>query len=182
VDELAKLGGHACLHQREGGGCAVHARRPGVCRAYRCAWLEGAFGPEDRPDRLGAVPNFQSRGDSVRLVLRQLDAGALGRSPRLQEIVASVRREMPVEIRDVEDVLDPDRVFRLLLPDGDELEIGGKRVRTWRDGRLHSERRAPWPERWLRLFRQRIVAWRLRRWPAHEERATLLGLGRREDS
>ena len=182
VDELAKLGGRPCLHQRAEGGCGVHDQRPAVCRAYRCAWLEGAFEPEDRPDRLGAVPNFQSRGDSVRLVLRQLDGGAVGRSPRLQEIVARVRRDMPVEIRDVDDVLDFDRPYRVLLPDDDELEIEGDRVRTWRAGRLFSERRASWPERWLRLLKQRFGAWRLRRWPAHEERATLLGLGRREDS
>ena len=87
----------------------MHAQRPEICRAYRCAWLEGAFEETDRPDRLGAVLDFQSRGDSVRLVVRQMDAGALARSPRLQEIVSEVRRSLPVEIRDVDDVLASDR-------------------------------------------------------------------------
>jgi Fe-S-cluster containining protein len=182
VDELAKLGGCPCLHQLPEGGCAVHAQRPEICRAYRCAWLEGAFEETDRPDRLGAVLDLQSRGDSVRLVVRQMDAGALARSPRLQEIVSEVRRSLPVEIRDVDDVLASDRPYRVLQPDGDELEIEGDRVRVRRQGQLLYERRAPWLERTLRAIQQRFHARRLRRWPSHEERVTLLGLGGREDS
>ena len=160
----------------------MHAVRPGICRAYRCAWLGGAFEDGDRPDRLGAVLDLQSRGDSVRLVVRQMDSGALSRSPRLQEIVSETRRSMPVEIRDVDDVLDPDRPYRVLQPDGDELEIEGDRVRVSREGQLLYEQRAPWLERTARATLQRVHAWRLRRWPSHEERVTLLGLGEREDS
>ena len=182
VDELAKLGGCPCLHQLPEGGCAVHAVRPKICRAYRCAWLEGAFEDTDRPDQLGAVLDLQTRGDSVRLVVRQRDAGALARSARLQEIVSEVRRSMPVEIRDVDDVLAADRPYRVLQPDGDELEIEGDRVRVRREGQLVSDQRAPWLERRLRVIQQRFHAWRLRRWPSHEERVTLLGLERREDS
>jgi hypothetical protein len=177
VDELAKLGGRPCLHQRPEGGCAVHARRPGICRAYRCAWLEGAFEEADRPDRIGAVLNFQSRGDQVRLVVRQSKGGALARSSRLQQIVSELRCSMPVEIRDVDDVLDPDRSYRVLQPDGEELEIEGDWVRSRRDGKLLYARRAPWLERTVRALQNRIHAWRIRRWPPHEERATLLGRG-----
>ncbi len=182
VDELAKLGGRPCLHQVAEGGCAVHALRPEVCRGYRCAWLQGAFGEPDRPDRLAAVLDFQNRGDSVRLVVRQMDAGALDRSSRLQEIVSEVGRSMPVEIRDVEDVLASDHAYRVLQPDGDEIEVEGDRLRVWRQGQLVAERRAPWLERTLRAIQQRFQGWRLRKWPSHEERATLLGLGKREDS
>ena len=158
------------------------AVRPGICRAYRCAWLDGAFEDGDRPDRLGAVLDLQSRGDSVRLVVRQMDGGALARSPRLQEIVSQVRCSMPVEIRDVDDVLDPDHPYRVLQPDGDDIEIEGDRVRVHRKGQLLYERRAPWLERTVRAIQQRVHAWRLGRWPSHEERVTLLGLGKREDS
>ena len=111
-----------------------------------------------------------------------MDAGALARSPRLQEIVSEVRRSLPVEIRDVDDVLASDRPYRVLQPDGDELEIEGDRVRVRRQGQLLYERRAPWLERTLRAIQQRFHARRLRRWPSHEERVTLLGLGGREDS
>ena len=152
VDELAKLGGRPCLHQRPEGGCAVHARRPGICRAYRCAWLAGAFGDDDRPDRLGAVLDLVTRGDAPRLVVRQQAEDAYARSERLREIVAEARRTMPVELRDASDVLDPDRPYRVLEPGGDELEIAGDVVRVRRDGRLVEERRAPWLERTVRAL------------------------------
>lgn len=181
VDELAKLGGRACLHQRSGGGCAVHDARPGVCRAYRCAWLRGAFAEDDRPDRLGAVLDFVARGQSVQLVVRQAQPRALEQSDRLRAIVAETRRSMPVEVRDVEDVLDPGRPWRLLRPvqpgDPDEaLELAGDEVRVLRDGRVVARRRAAWPVRVLRRVVQRYQTWRLRRWPSHEERMRRLGL------
>lgn len=87
---------------------------------------------------------------------------------------------MPVEIRDVADVLDPGRPYRVLQPDGDELEILGDRARVHRDGALVVERRAPPLERALRAVRQRVQAWRLRSWPSHEERVNLLGLEKRK--
>ena len=176
VDELAKLGGRPCVHQRQEGGCRIHSKRPEICRAYRCAWLGGAFGDDDRPDRLGAVVDLVARGEVIRGVVRQLDGGALDRSERLRAIVADLRRSMPVELRDVDDVLDPDRPYRVLQPDGDELEIAGDRVRVFRGGALREERRAPWLERQIRRCVQRVHAWRLSRWPSHQERVTLLGL------
>jgi Fe-S-cluster containining protein len=176
VDELAKLGGRPCLHQLPAGGCGVHEVRPAICRAYRCAWLGGAFEADDRPDRLGAVLDLVPRGHVINLVVRQVDAGAFGRSARLREIVAEMRQTLPVELRDVDDVLDADRPYRLLQPDGDELEIAGDRVRVHRDGALVSERRASWPARGVRRIAERLRARRLRRWPSHEERLAQLGL------
>lgn len=180
VDELAKLGGRPCLHQSPEGGCRVHADRPAVCRAYRCAWLGGAFQEDDRPDRLGAVLDLVPRGQVIHLVVRlagdEQQEEVLARSPRLRELVAETRLGMPVEIRDVEDVLDPDRPYRLLQPDGDELEIEGDRVRVIRGGRVVSERRAAWFERVIRHLRQRLEAWRLQRWPSHEDQLARLGL------
>jgi len=152
-----------------------------VCRAYRCAWLAGAFEEGDRPDRLGAVLDLVARGDAVRLVVRQAEPDAWERSARLREIVAETRRSLAVELRDAADVLDPDRPYRVLQPDGDDLEIAGERVRVFRGGALVEERRAPRIERWLRAGLQRVEAWRLRRWPSHEERVTLLGLDDREE-
>ena len=180
VDELAKLGGRPCLHQQPGGGCAVHAARPSVCRAYRCAWLGGAFGEEDRPDRLGAVLDLVARGQSIHLVVRQADPRARDRSERLRAIIAETRRSMPVEIRDVDDVLDPDRRWWLLkaglTEEGEELEIAGDEIRVIRDGRVVERRHAAWPVRVLRRIAQRVQRRRISRWPAHEERMRRLGL------
>lgn len=171
VDDLAKLGGRPCMHQRSEGGCGVYDRRPGICRAYRCAWLNGAFRDGDRPDGLGAVLDFVPRGDSVRLVVRQADPGAFAGSTRLQEIAEETRASMTVEIRDVADVLDPERPFRVLQPDGTELRVEGDRVEVLRAGAVVERRRKPWPERIVGRVASRIAAWRLSRWPSHEVRA-----------
>jgi hypothetical protein len=127
------------------------------------------------------VLDLVARGDAIRLVVRQARPDAFEHSSRLREIVAETRRSMPVELRDVDDVLDPDRPYRVFEPSGEDLEIAGDRVRVYRDGALVGERRAPWLERTLRGISQSIDRWRLSRWPSHEERVTLLGLPRGDD-
>ena len=163
VDELAKLGGTPCLHQRSGGGCAIHARRPGICRRYRCLWLQGALEEDDRPDRLGAVLDLASRGGLPELVVHEAEPGAFERSARLREIAERHRVAMPVRILDSGGVLDPERPFRVLLPGGDEQRVSGERVETWREGVRVAERRLPWLERIVRRAALAVRRLRLRR-------------------
>jgi Fe-S-cluster containining protein len=162
VDELRKLGGTACVHQREGGGCGVHATRPQICRAYQCLWLRGTLRDEDRPDRLGAVLDVVTQGASPWLEIREASPGAFDRSARLREIADSYRRSMPVRIGDVADVLDPARRFRVLLPDGAERVVEGEWTTLRRPGEPDTTLRLPPLERWLRrvglYFRRRRVA------------------------
>lgn len=35
----------------EEGNCKIYKNRPPVCQAYKCAWLKGYGGEEDRPDK-----------------------------------------------------------------------------------------------------------------------------------
>jgi hypothetical protein len=166
VDELSKLGGSPCRHQRvgdPGGGCGIHASRPGVCRAYRCLWLRGGLGSGDRPDRLGAVLDLMTEGDISWLVLHESSRGAYDRSPRLQEIAARFRDTLPVRVIDSENVLDPDRPFRVLLPGGEEHRVEGERTVVFRDGVRVGERCLPWLDRWLRRVTMRARRRRLRR-------------------
>ena len=160
VDELAKLGGTPCLHQRAEGGCAIHPRRPGICRRYRCLWLQGGLEEGDRPDRLGAVLDLASRGGFPELVVHEAVPGAFDRSPRLREIAERHRVAMPVRILDSQGVLDADRPFRVLLPGGDEQRVAGERIEIWRDGVRVASRRLPWLERLVR--RALLAASRLR--------------------
>lgn len=50
-----------CEHRADGGGCAIYADRPMVCRAYACVWIVAGLAglPElredERPDRVGLV-------------------------------------------------------------------------------------------------------------------------------
>jgi Fe-S-cluster containining protein len=168
VDELAKLGGVPCRALRSaeaGGGCGIHARRPDVCRAYRCLWLQGGLDEDDRPDRLGAVLDVVTAGASTRLEIHEAEPGAFERCARLREIAERHRTAMPVRILDVGDVLDADRPYRVLLPGGVEQLVRGERVSELRDGRVVAERRLPWLERTLR---RATIAWRRRRFRRYD--------------
>lgn len=166
VDELRKLGGTPCpALRRDGPGCSIHATRPEICRNYRCLWLGGALRDEDRPDRLGAVLDMVTVGMRPELRITAITPGSFETTPRLQEIAADYRRTLPVRISDATDVLDPDRGFRLLLPDGEEQRVSGERIRVLRHGRIVRDARLPWPARWLR---RGVVAWR--RWQLRQHR------------
>ncbi len=163
VDEIGKLGGVPCRHQRAEGGCAIHSRRPQICRAYRCLWLQGSFRDVDRPDALGAVVDLVPEGGQVVLAIRQAEPGAYDRSQRLQEIAAEFRTSTPVRITDVEDVLNADRPFRVLLPDGTEQRVSGEQIAIYRDGELIEESRLPWLERRARRLLVKLRQFKLRR-------------------
>lgn len=164
VDELRKLGGVPCRHLGgDRSGCSIYASRPAICRRYRCLWLRGWFDEADRPDRLGAVLDLDSSGGSVRLAIRQASPGAFERSPRLVQIAGRMRETMPVRVTDTEDVLNPDRPYRVLLADGEEHLVEGDRVTVFRDGERVGERRPPWVERAMRGLVLRLQRRRLRR-------------------
>ena len=164
VDELSKLGGAPCVHQRATGGCAIHATRPDVCRAYRCLWLRGAFGEDDRPDELGAVVDFTPEGAGIRLTIEEAIPGSFDASGRLRAIAAEYRGTMPVRVACAERVMDPDRPYRLLLPDGSDRRVAGDWIEILEDGVAVSRRRMPRFARLLRRLRARIQARRLRRY------------------
>jgi len=163
VDELAKLAGADCTHLRSGAGCGIYERRPGICRAYRCLWLRGAFEESDRPDRLGAVVDFAPEGATIGLAIEEARPGAFDGSPRLQEIAARFRESLAVRIATAVDVMDPDRPYRVLLPGGAEHRFEGEVFAVFRGGRLVERRRMPWLDRRVRRWLLRIRSWRLRR-------------------
>ncbi len=162
VDELRKLGGVDCVHQLAEGGCGIHPSRPEICRAYRCAWLQGHFDESDRPDRLGAVLDFVNHGGRLMLEVRQARSGSFDASPRLQEIAERQREGVPVRITDTDDVMDPDRPFRVLLPGGEEHRVTGDAIEVHRPGHPVELRRLPLVERLARRALLRVRAWRLR--------------------
>jgi Fe-S-cluster containining protein len=163
VDELAKLGGTDCPHQRSEGGCGIYERRPGICRSYRCLWLRGHFEESDRPDRVGAVLDFVNRGGQLMLEVREAQRGSFDASPRLQELAERQRASLPVRITDADDVMDPDRPFRVLLPGGEEHRVAGERIEVLRPGEPAEVRRLPLLERLVRRVTLRLRSRSLRR-------------------
>lgn len=88
VHALAKPAGAWCPHcDRRGGGCAIYGERPGECRTFSCAWLDGLL-PEDRdrPDRLKVVLfEDSSEGASERIIVFvEAHAGAVNGNARAQ--------------------------------------------------------------------------------------------------
>ena len=166
VDPFRKLGGVACLHQREGppAPCAIHQQpaRPELCGAYRCAWLQGHFEEEDRPDRIGAVLDITIGVGLPVLRVREAEAGAFDRSPRLQEIGAVCRETMEVRVTSADDVMNADRPARLLLAGGEEHRVTGERSIILREGEVVAERRLPLFDRWLRRASLAWLRWRRR--------------------
>lgn len=161
VDELRKLGGVPCaaLSAR---GCSIYARRPHICRAYRCLWLQGKLDVEDRPDRLGAVLDLVHEGGGALLAIREAVAGATEASPRLALIAARYREAMPVRITRAADALMADTPVRTLLAVGEELVVTGDRVVRLRAGVEVARERAPWLERAARRLRLAWQRWRVR--------------------
>lgn len=52
-----KAAGAPCsfLCQTPEGSCSIYTKRPAVCQAFTCAWMEGVGAPNDRPNQLGVL-------------------------------------------------------------------------------------------------------------------------------
>jgi hypothetical protein len=63
LDGMRKLPGVTCEHCVAGGGCAIYAARPAVCRDYHCLWRSIPQLPDSwRPDRSGFLFDFEPLG------------------------------------------------------------------------------------------------------------------------
>ncbi len=147
VDELGKRAGLDCKNQRGELGCGIHETRPAICRGYACLWLQGGLEDGERPDATGGIVDLETVGIGLRLGIREVRRGAFDDSPALQAIAERYRSEMPVRITDAEDVMNPDRPFRVLLPDGIEHRLSGDRIEILRDGIRIEQKTLPWAER-----------------------------------
>jgi hypothetical protein len=161
VDALHKLGGVSCaaLGAR---GCTIYARRPAICRAYQCLWLQGQLELADRPDRLGAVLDLVREAAGPLLAIREAVPGATRANPRLAAIAARYREAMPVRVTSVADVLASDAPVRTLLAGGAELVVAGDIAMRLERGVEVQRTRAPWLERLARRARLAWQRWRIR--------------------
>lgn len=163
VDELGKRAGDDCVHQLDANqhpvGCAIYQTRPEICRAYQCLWRQGGLEEDERPDATGGIVDLETVGAGLRLGIRLRKLDDFDASPQLQAIAERYRNEMPIRISDAEDVMNPDRPFRVLLAEGAEERVFGERIEVYRAGVLVEAKRSPWAERWAR----RVSIWWRRR-------------------
>ncbi len=76
-----KAAGEWCPHCAVGRGCGIYRDRPLVCEAFRCEWLKGWGGENERPDRTKVIPDFHKEGlflDGI-LQMWEVAEGALER-------------------------------------------------------------------------------------------------------
>jgi len=60
IDGALKPAGVICRHAAPPHGCAIHATRPDVCRAYFCGWHHlPSLGEDWRPDRAELLISFR---------------------------------------------------------------------------------------------------------------------------
>jgi Fe-S-cluster containining protein len=163
VDELEKRAGEDCVHQcaddTHGTGCGIYETRPEICRAYQCLWRQGGLEEDERPDATGGIVDLETVGVGLRLGIRMRRLEDFDAASKLRRIAERYRSEMPVRITDVEDVMNPDRPFRVLLPEGEEHRVFGERIEVHRAGVLVEEKVVPWAERWVRAV---LIWWRNR--------------------
>ena len=55
VPELHKPPDTRCVHEQDGGGCAIYDARPATCRAFVCRWQQGTLREALRPDLVHVV-------------------------------------------------------------------------------------------------------------------------------
>lgn len=60
VAEIGKAEGERCQHLTTGWKpCGIYAGRPKSCQEFQCLWLFGLLSDDDRPDKLGAVFDYE---------------------------------------------------------------------------------------------------------------------------
>jgi uncharacterized protein len=69
IAELKKSAGPICVNCRLGGGCAIYADRPQVCRDFECEWLTRRdLARRFRPDLVGVILMEDADSDEYRAV------------------------------------------------------------------------------------------------------------------
>jgi hypothetical protein len=61
IDELHKYAGQTCKHlsgANPAGRCSIYDKRPDACSRFRCAWMQGHFAADARPDNSGLLCVF----------------------------------------------------------------------------------------------------------------------------
>ncbi len=69
IDHFKKPAGTLCVNCRTGGGCAIYAARPQVCRDFECEWLTHRdLARQLRPDLVGTILMEDADSDEYRAV------------------------------------------------------------------------------------------------------------------
>ena len=125
--DLRKPADIACVHHR-GRGCAIHATRPSVCRAWFCAWRRDATMPDAaRPDQSGLLVSLDIVAaprnclEGVAIVVRSLTGRAAFEGAAAETLIDRLCTQyVPVWLNDgaTKMLVHPDRAVAALVMSG----------------------------------------------------------------
>lgn len=115
VAELGKRNYHPCCHV--GKGCTIYDSRPASCRDWKCNWLLGLIGQDERrrPDQLGLLLTFELRGGKYLLTAYEVWKDA-AREPKASYLLQKLGRKMPIVL------VHPSNLFEVFSPDSEQRE------------------------------------------------------------
>jgi hypothetical protein len=115
VVELNKSNYEHCRHLAE--SCTIYETRPQSCCDWGCNWLHGMLGDDERrrPDNLGLIVTFDSRGGKELLTAYEVWDGA-AKSPKVSYLLQKLGRKQPVIL------VHPSHLIEVLSPDPAERE------------------------------------------------------------
>ena len=96
------------LQGSDDGCCSIYQGRPNSCREFSCGWLQGAYGPFDRPDKTGIiiVNGFNWDGDG---------AGPIPMVAVMESWPGAVEQERGLELLDQ---MSAGALVTIMFPDG----------------------------------------------------------------
>lgn len=141
VVPLSKPAGVPCRFQTGGdtpaeGRCACYAERPACCSAFRCEWLLGDGGDQDRPDRSGVVAEYaRDEVGAVRIAMLSPSPGFSDEWPAFVAAIDRWRAAGAVVIAAGKVYASPDQLRQFakttfVFGDGQRLELGSGKVKA----------------------------------------------------
>lgn len=126
VEHLNKPTGVWCPYVCDA-GCGIYSLRPVECRGFKCIWLDGHLGEDDRPDLLGVVFYEERTFDGELIVTVSESYPGAANSERVKGLIRWIlEMKVPVVVRNHQTVTRANwdgRTVRLQVDPEDPLKV-----------------------------------------------------------
>lgn len=95
-EEFRKPAHEWCTHCHIDSGCGIYEKRPEACREFSCAWLQGQFLEQERPDVTKVVVH-QFKSDFYRVLrFHESEIGAINQAFSREALLGYMKRNFIV--------------------------------------------------------------------------------------
>ena len=102
IKELNKWGGQHCNHLNgvdcPEKRCSIYQRRPEACSSYRCAWLQGCFDEDLRPNACGVLVTGYDIDGERSITLNVFDQSRAGSIVDPHSPICRIIADLPPEL------------------------------------------------------------------------------------